>query len=138
MGFSESAPGAGPSDIPRERRSKFEIVAKLLDIASGGSTKTALVYKSNLNFKIAQKYVDMLTRNQLLEGVEEGGFTIYRTTEKGGQALMALAAVAELVSGDPEADQPPLESRWRNSLPRFGTGFGRRAPVVPRMVEPFE
>jgi predicted transcriptional regulator len=41
---------------------------KILRIASkAGATKTSLVYKSNLNFILIQKYIDLLQQKGLLE-----------------------------------------------------------------------
>jgi len=43
-----------------KRRTKFDIVIAILDVVSGGATKTKIVYKANLNFNLATKYLDFL------------------------------------------------------------------------------
>ncbi len=123
-------------DLPRARRSKFDIVALLLEIAAEGSTKTALVYKSNLNFKLVQKYVDMLRGNELLDVVEDGGSTVYRTTHKGVDALRAILSATELISGNAVSGAPPLlDSGWRTPGTRIRAAFPPREPPLTRVFE---
>jgi predicted transcriptional regulator len=76
----------------RPRRSQVDIIIEILAVASReGATKTALVYKSNLNFTLVQKYVDLLQRRGFLDKVLtfDGGAT-YRTTAGGAEALKTL------------------------------------------------
>ena len=139
MGISEGVQGAKLPDLPRVRRSKFDIVAQLLEIAFDGSTKTALVYRSNLNFKVVQKYVVMLRSKALLDVAEEGGTTIYRTTQKGVAALRAILSASELVSGSNTAtDDSPPDLRWRAPLPRVRGAFPQRDAATAGILEPFE
>ena len=49
-----------------KRRSKFDIVIAILDVVSGGATKTKIVYKANLNFNLATKYLDFLLEKGLI------------------------------------------------------------------------
>ena len=49
-----------------KRRSKFDIVIAILDVVSGGATKTKIVYKANLNFNLATKYLDFLMEKGLV------------------------------------------------------------------------
>ena len=49
-----------------KRRSKFDIVIAILDVVSGGATKTKIVYKANLNFNLATKYLDLLLEKGLV------------------------------------------------------------------------
>jgi predicted transcriptional regulator len=49
-----------------KRRSKFDIVIAILDVVSGGATKTKIVYKANLNFNLATKYLDLLLERGLV------------------------------------------------------------------------
>ncbi len=64
------------------KRSKQEIIAKVLDICSNGAAKTRIVYQANLNFKTANAYIALLNRNGLIE-VNHGPIIIYETTQKG-------------------------------------------------------
>jgi len=62
-----------------ERRSKFDIVIVILDVVSGGATKTKIVYKANLNFNLATKYLDLL----LEKGLVRINSSRYEITDEG-------------------------------------------------------
>ena len=62
-----------------KRRSKFDIVIAILDVLSGGATKTKIVYKANLNFKLAKKYLDFL----LEKGLVRTDGSSYEITDEG-------------------------------------------------------
>jgi predicted transcriptional regulator len=61
------------------RRSRIDIIIDVLEVAIMGINKTSVVYKSNLNFKVAHKYLELLQKHGLVEKREN----IYITTEKG-------------------------------------------------------
>lgn len=71
------------------RRGKFEIVGKILSIATDGVGKTAILYGANLNFTRVNKYLDLLLREGLISATGSSP-TKYRTTEKGLELLAAL------------------------------------------------
>jgi len=62
-----------------KRRSKFDIIIAILDVVSGGANKTKIVYKANLNFNLATKYLDFL----LEKGLVRTNSSIYEITEEG-------------------------------------------------------
>jgi predicted transcriptional regulator len=64
------------------RRNILEISADVLRVAKNGVTKTCIVNKSNLNFKIAKKYLERLTDAGLIKG-PIGDNNIFLTTPKG-------------------------------------------------------
>ena len=68
---------------PTERRCKFDIIVAILDAVSGGATKTQIVYTSNLNFKLADKYLEFLQDYGLIE--QRGG--VYKITKTGQEYL---------------------------------------------------
>ena len=84
--------------IQRPRRNQLEIVARLLGIASqGGATKTSLVYKANLNFKLAQRYLDELeTKGMIVRHERELG-TTYACTERGREALRNISQTLDFM-----------------------------------------
>ncbi len=49
-----------------KRRSKFDIVIAILEVVSGGATKTKNIYNANLNFNLAKKYLDFLLEKGLV------------------------------------------------------------------------
>ena len=60
-------------------RSRIDIIIDVLEVAKIGVDKTGLVYRTNLNFKLADNYLEIL-RNQ---GLVEKRLNKYITTDKG-------------------------------------------------------
>lgn len=67
------------------RRSKYEIVSEILKISnkSEGVNITKIVYSANLNFKNAQKIIQELVKDDLLEVLNGEEKKRFRTTKKG-------------------------------------------------------
>ncbi|HLB71625.1 MAG TPA: winged helix-turn-helix domain-containing protein [Candidatus Methanoperedens sp.] len=61
------------------RRSRIDIIVEVLDVAKTGVNKTSIVYKTNLNFKIAERYLKLLE----IRGFVENKSDKYITTNKG-------------------------------------------------------
>jgi len=79
------------------RRSKGQIIAQILEIClMPGVVKTNVICRSNLNFKTATPYLDLLIRRGLLDAVP-GKPTIYKTTPKGRKGLKALRAIEKII-----------------------------------------
>ena len=57
------------------RRSRIDIVVDVLEVTKNGVNKTAIVYKTNLNFKLADKYLLHLEKQGLLEKKLDKYFT---------------------------------------------------------------
>jgi len=57
------------------RRSKIDIVVDVLEVMKTGVNKTAIVYKTNLNFRLAEKYLLLLEKQGLLEKKSDKYFT---------------------------------------------------------------
>ena len=69
----------------KERRGRLEIIADILSVAMKEAKKTEIVYRANLNFKRAGKYLLYLEEKGL---IENGNMSReYRTTEKGREFL---------------------------------------------------
>lgn len=62
------------------RRNNLDVSVAILEAANGGSNKTKIVVKSNLNFEIIKEYLNTLTSSGLLSVDEKGR---YSTTDKG-------------------------------------------------------
>jgi predicted transcriptional regulator len=58
--------------------------------------KTHVVYNSGLNFYTIKAYLDTLDKNNLIETIQGGPHTLYRTTQKGKDALVHFTAIEEL------------------------------------------
>ena len=61
------------------RRSRMDIVVDVLEAAKNGVNKTAIVYRTNLNFTVAEKYLELLDKQGLLENKSDK----YVTSDKG-------------------------------------------------------
>jgi predicted transcriptional regulator len=71
------------------------------------ATKTALVYRSNLNFVLVQKYIALLQRKGLLEmDKTRYGSPTYKITKEGLEALKALRSAIKLVFEEAATDVP--------------------------------
>ena len=79
-----------------KRRNAMEIVVNILEEARGGINKTRLVYRTNLNFLLIQRYIDYLTTKGLME-VRNNPSPTYATTEKGLALLEEFGKIKELV-----------------------------------------
>jgi len=66
-----------------KRRTKFDIVIAILEVVSGGTTKTKNVYNANLNFNLAKKHLDIL----LEKGLVRTNGSRYEITGKGKTVL---------------------------------------------------
>ena len=62
-------------------RSRTEIVSMILDSATGGATKTKIMYNAFLSYNQLKEYLSILVENNLLESQE--GTQTYKTTKKG-------------------------------------------------------
>ena len=93
------------------RRSRLEIIRGILETARRGATKTQIVYKSNLNFKLAAECLARLLKGGYMT-VEEGddGRAQFSTTDKGLSFLVELTrlnrAIDEIMSETDRDDQP--------------------------------
>ena len=78
------------------RRTSMEIVADILRIAKKGARKTRVVYGANLNFKLLEKYLDVLNKSSLIEQefYEKG---VIQTSEKGEQFLKQYETLAVII-----------------------------------------
>jgi len=78
-------------------------MAQLLEIASYGNvSKTALVYRANLNFTLVQKYLDHLENKGMISHSNGGSRATYSLTQKGWETLFsAKKAVYEMLGEGP-------------------------------------
>ena len=77
-----------------KRRSRADVVGDILSLATEEASKTAIVYRTNLNFTLAKRYIDRLLSDGLLKKVEES--EKYQTTEKGIEFLKLLNTIKGL------------------------------------------
>jgi predicted transcriptional regulator len=53
--------------LVRKKRNRFELLADLLESSRGGAKKTTMMFRSNLSFRLLNKYLDFLIQNEFLE-----------------------------------------------------------------------
>lgn len=49
-----------------ERRNMFDIIASIVSISKSGATKTKLVYRTETNFRMIQKYLPIILYNDFI------------------------------------------------------------------------
>jgi len=64
------------------KRSRDVIISQILDICVKGASKTRIVYQVNLNFRTINPYLDLLTKNGLID-VKKEQTIVYETTARG-------------------------------------------------------
>jgi predicted transcriptional regulator len=75
------------------KRDRLEIIRSILIICNNGAKKTEIVYKSNLNFKNAEAYLQWLIDRELITKEEK----LFKTTPKGAKLLSDLQSASTLM-----------------------------------------
>ncbi len=86
-----------------ERRNSLEIIVSILNEARTGVNKTRLVYRTNLNFLVIKKYIDLLTNRGLLQ-VDLRPNPVYVTTEKGLKLVEEFTKLNEMLGVEPAVE----------------------------------
>ena len=71
------------------------MLATMLEVANGGTTKTKIMYSAFLNYSQLKEYLDVLIENNLIEYID--GTQTFKTTEKGLNLLKMHNEMAELL-----------------------------------------
>lgn len=84
-------------------RTRLEILASILKVASNGALKTHIMYKANLSHRQLEKYLAFLEGTGMLAQHvdEEAGSRTYRVTEKGVGFLREYSHVSSYITGNP-------------------------------------
>jgi predicted transcriptional regulator len=82
-------------------RTRIEILASILNVASNGALKTHIMYKANLSHRQLERYLALLEERGLLTQLidEEIGSRVYRMTEKGCDFLREYAHISGFLNG---------------------------------------
>jgi len=83
---------------PRPRDS-LVIIRDILQVAARRASKTEIVYRSNINFVAAERYISRLLLRGMLETVVEEGKSKFQTTLLGMEALSKLTEIERLFEG---------------------------------------
>ena len=84
-----------------KRRSKEDIILKLLETCINGATKTDIVYQGSLNFRTVKPYMNLLKKKSLIEPFQEHPVK-YRTTPKGLEVIEALRKLNSMMEEMPD------------------------------------
>ena len=76
-------------------RSRTEIVGNILDAATGGTTKTKIMYYAFLSYSQLNEYLSILIENNLIEYLDRT--KTFKTTEKGLFFLKIHNEIGELL-----------------------------------------
>ena len=80
------------------KRSRDIIISKILDICTDGAHKTRIVYQANLNFRTINPYLELLTKNGMINAQKERNLVVYETTTRGLALLDNYKQIQEELS----------------------------------------
>ncbi len=80
-------------------RDSLLIIRDILQVATRRASKTEIVYRSNINFVAAEKYISRLLLRGMLETVVEEGKSKFQTTLLGMETLSKLTEIQRLFEG---------------------------------------
>ncbi len=78
------------------KRSKDQIILKILETCQKSASKTGIVYGAGMNFNTVKPYLLLLTKKGLLD-VVEGSPILYKITPKGLEVLGHIRALEGLI-----------------------------------------
>lgn len=83
-----------------KNRSRTELASYILEAASGGATKTKIMYKAYLSYAQLKEYLAVLIENGLMARDVDGD--LYRTTRKGIKFLETSRKLGGLLEASPQ------------------------------------
>ena len=90
-----------------QKRTSLMVARDILVVARGGSSKTPLVYKCNLNFALIKTWLSRLIAKGLIEPSPTSG--TWTTTPRGMEFILAMDGVMSIWDGAIESDGVELE-----------------------------
>ena len=79
-------------------RSRTDIIAMILQAASGGATKTRIMYGAYLSYAQVKEYLSFLIERDLIR--YEEGSQLYKLSERGMKLLQAYEGISDMISLD--------------------------------------
>lgn len=76
-------------------RSRTDIASQMLEAATGGASKTRIMYKAFMSYEQLKEYLSLLSENGMLEYDDEN--RLYRTTEKGNKFLEIYSQIGNSI-----------------------------------------
>lgn len=119
------------------RRDATRVIYEILSIGAMGASKSGIIFKVNLNHKLAERYTIFLIKKSLLRIESDSRGKRYFLTEKGERLLGLLREVEKelddfyAMSLSTELTIPRRPSR---TLPGFGSERGRVPIEIQRAL----
>jgi len=86
--------GALDALLLRQRRDATKVIYEILSVAADGVSKTQIIYRANLSFRLADRYIEFLSnRGWLRQDLEEYGKPRFFLTSDGERILRNLDKV---------------------------------------------
>jgi predicted transcriptional regulator len=79
-------------------RSRTDIIAMILQAATGGATKTRIMYSAYLSYAQVKEYLGFLMERNLIWYEEGSG--LYKLSERGLQLLKAYEGISDMITLD--------------------------------------
>lgn len=79
-------------------RSRTDIIAMILQAATGGATKTRIMYSAYLSYAQVKEYLSFLMERNLIW--YEQGSGLYKLSERGLQLLRAYEGISDMITLD--------------------------------------
>jgi predicted transcriptional regulator len=79
-------------------RSRTDIIAMILQAATGGATKTRIMYGAYLSYAQVKEYLSFLVERDLIR--YEEGSQLYKLSERGMKLLQAYEGISDMISLD--------------------------------------
>jgi len=81
----------------RERRTRLEIIASILDACHNWTRKTHVMFQCNLSYNLLKDYVDLLLEANLLLIENDSQSPLLRVSRKGEDFLKAYAGIKTMM-----------------------------------------
>jgi len=92
------------------KRSRLEIIGKILSLCVKEKKKTHILYGANMSYQQLCTYLEFLTSMELLTVITDGKETLYKTTIKGASFLKDFEKIESILKNS-ESEKSAGNSR---------------------------
>jgi len=86
------------ADTLGRRRGRLDIIGDILSLCQKPTQKTHIMYKCNMSFEQAGRYLDFLSSKNLVRPFYEAGKELYVVSEKGMSFIQMHQSLIDLLS----------------------------------------
>lgn len=87
-------------------RSRTDIIAMILQAATGGATKTRIMYSAYLSYAQVKEYLSFLLERNLI--IYEEGTQLYKLTDRGLHLMRAYEGISDMIALDSQKTATPF------------------------------